>query len=486
MFTMAKIHTPLQEFQGGLLKNETSARKSSSVSLRRDRSVIAEALPKVYGQFLRTEFMVQDKRFESPTLLGDGNNAAIETRRYGSYQEYLEHQKQKTLDPLRREKWLGKEWELKIQGFEQLFQGHWSHISRCKRALCLGARTGQEVQALRNLGVEAIGIDLVPCEPLVVEGDIHAVPFDNESFDLVFSNVFDHSLYPEKFIEEIERVLKPGGVSLLQFQVARGNDEFSACEIQHISPVLKLFKSSEVLINRQLTTNFASMNWELLTKKRHSEIRLHWADRPVMHCQEEIERDLDYEGLLPDNVMLAWFNDAYSASKHLLVLYSIARGLRAQSILEVGFGRSSFVLARAAAENGGRFLTCDGKNFSYLLSAKEKEVTTFFEGRTDALWSRIDGVVQFAFLDYFSDPQTDAAFIVGEIERCSSFLPKNGIIAVHDAIDERYQVAAALEQLKSSRRFEILVLPYNYGLGLIRLTEDSGKGTITDIFKKKR
>src|SRR3546814_13796700 len=31
-------------------------------------------------------------------------------RRYASYDEYLAHQKTKTLDPIRREKWLGEEW----------------------------------------------------------------------------------------------------------------------------------------------------------------------------------------------------------------------------------------------------------------------------------------------------------------------------------------------------------------------------------------
>ncbi|CAH2041072.1 unnamed protein product, partial [Thlaspi arvense] len=40
------------------------------------------------------------------------------------------------------------------------------------KALCIGARVGQEVEALRRVGVsDSVGIDLVPYPPLVLQGD---------------------------------------------------------------------------------------------------------------------------------------------------------------------------------------------------------------------------------------------------------------------------------------------------------------------------
>ena len=58
-----------------------------------------------------------------------------------------------------------------------------------------------------------------------------------------------------------------------------------------------------------------------------------------MHCHQELLDDLKtYEGFLPDALLMKWFNDKYSTSKHLLTLYSIVRGLNAKRVIEVGFG----------------------------------------------------------------------------------------------------------------------------------------------------
>src|SRR3546814_10121718 len=97
----------------------------------------------------------------------------------------------KTLDPIRREKWLGEEWRSKIDGFKSIFRRNDAVIQGCQKALCLGARTGQEVVALEELGLDAIGIDLVPCPPHVEAGDIHNLRFedaDRESTRLNSSN----------------------------------------------------------------------------------------------------------------------------------------------------------------------------------------------------------------------------------------------------------------------------------------------------------
>lgn len=188
--------------------------------------------------------------------------------KYKSYKEYLAHQKEKTFNPEKRKKWLGQEWEIKLNGFKKVFGRYKNILKTCKKALCLGARTGQEVQALCDMGIDAIGIDLVPCEPLVMEGDIHNIPFSNESFAFVFSNVFDHALYPDKFISEIERVLKCRGYSLLQFQIEIQQDEYTEKIIKKSTEAIQLFKHSKVVIDKKIPQNFAAMNWEILMRKK--------------------------------------------------------------------------------------------------------------------------------------------------------------------------------------------------------------------------
>lgn len=112
---------------------------------------------------------------------------------------------------------------------------------------------GQEVEALKRVGVsDSIGMDLVPYPPLVVKGDFHNQPFEDETFDLEFSNVFDHALYPEKYVSEIERTLKAGGFCVLHVALSRRADKYSANDLYSVEPLKKLFKRSELVHTRTI------------------------------------------------------------------------------------------------------------------------------------------------------------------------------------------------------------------------------------------
>lgn len=187
---------------------------------------------------------------------------------YNSYKEYLFHQAEKTTDLNRRKKWLGNEWPIKLDGFKTLFESKGDILDDCKDALCIGARTGQEVVALKELGYNAIGIDIIPCEPHVVQCDMHKLFFEDSSFDFVFSNVFDHSLYPEKKCSEIERVLRPNGIVMMHFQVNVSQDKYTEVIIENIdTDVVSLFQQCQVVSSGFIKQNFAAMNYELVLRK---------------------------------------------------------------------------------------------------------------------------------------------------------------------------------------------------------------------------
>lgn len=191
----------------------------------------------------------------------------IKVRDYANTQDYYEHQKKKTNDPERQKKWLNEEWEIKLNGFKEIFARHPDIVRAGQNGICLGARTGQEVQALRDMGLDAIGVDLVAFPPLVIEGDVHNLPFEDNTFDVAFSNIFDHLLEPQKFVSEVERVLKPGGHFILHVGTGPKMDEYSVQLLKDARPVEACFKESEIVVSKEIRNSFDPMNWEVVARK---------------------------------------------------------------------------------------------------------------------------------------------------------------------------------------------------------------------------
>ena len=83
-------------------------------------------------------------------------------KNFKTYQDYIDLQKEKTMDPVRREKWI-KNLRINAEIFKNTFVPYMNTFNYrdVKFGLCLGARTGEEVLALRMLGLDnCIGIDL--------------------------------------------------------------------------------------------------------------------------------------------------------------------------------------------------------------------------------------------------------------------------------------------------------------------------------------
>ena len=188
---------------------------------------------------------------------------------FENYDDYIRFQKEKTLDQSRRSKWLNDEWKTKTDFFNKIFSNLINEINlpNDPNCLCIGARTGQEVYALQNLGFSAIGIDIVECKPLVEVGDMHNLKYKDDTFDFIFCNIIDHSLYPEKSISEIERVLKKNGFCFLQITIGEATDKYGVTEINSDDGILKLLNKSEVIFSRSIRHYSIAQNWEILFKK---------------------------------------------------------------------------------------------------------------------------------------------------------------------------------------------------------------------------
>ena len=129
---------------------------------------------------------------------------SVRPRDYQTYEAYVVHQQSKV------ESWRHKR-EMHFAGKDR-FVSHFEKVEEVRNsrvAICLGARWGEECAALTSLGVLSIGVDLNPDNhnQWVVAGDFHKLQFPSGSFDLAFTNVWDHVLKPNDFVAEVSRVL---------------------------------------------------------------------------------------------------------------------------------------------------------------------------------------------------------------------------------------------------------------------------------------
>ena len=184
-------------------------------------------------------------------------------KKYSTYGEYVEHQLRKTNSEKvqRRE---AENYEHNVGVFTRHFEYWFARMAEVPHsAICLGARSGAEVDALLRMGIEAIGMDLAPCGNLVEAGDIHALRYGNGAFDFAFTNVFDHSDNPVQFAREIERVVRPGGFALLQLAVGPTDDGHAAIEVDETGDITELFARGVVVGERGIHWR-GSINTEVL------------------------------------------------------------------------------------------------------------------------------------------------------------------------------------------------------------------------------
>ncbi|KAJ0234969.1 hypothetical protein HA466_0270690 [Hirschfeldia incana] len=122
------------------------------------------------------------------------------------------------------------------------------YLSPDSNTLCVESTpTGREVLSLREIGVKnSIGISKKAHRPLVLRGEGHSIPFEDGTFDFIFSGGgrLGNSLKPLEFAEEITRTLKPQGIAVVH--VADATDTYS------FNSFLDLFNSCSLVKMRDL------------------------------------------------------------------------------------------------------------------------------------------------------------------------------------------------------------------------------------------
>lgn len=88
-----------------------------------------------------------------------------------------------------------------------------AQVGKSGRVLVIGGgEIGSGAEAL-YAGCDVVGVDIYPSPHTQIVADAHSLPFVDEAFEGVWIQaVLEHVLDPETVVDEIHRVLKPGGL----------------------------------------------------------------------------------------------------------------------------------------------------------------------------------------------------------------------------------------------------------------------------------
>jgi len=160
---------------------------------------------------------------------------------YKDYPEYVEHQKSKL-------KTIGEFLKVYDKNYSQELAERLRDdgiVKQGMNVLCLGARIGTEVKAFFTYNCFAVGIDLITSEnnKYVLYGDFHEIQFPTDSVDIVFTNSIDHVFNLNKFLDEIKRVLKPGGYFIAEIVDSNVEDKKDLSQDAIILQTSSIFES---------------------------------------------------------------------------------------------------------------------------------------------------------------------------------------------------------------------------------------------------
>lgn len=213
--------------------------------------------------------------------------------------------------------WTSREWRKKVASFSLLFTELMESgiLHAGDKGLCVAAGAGHEVLALQEIGVHSLGIDIVSSPPLVVEGDMHRIPFSENAFDFEFSNSFDLISFSETVGLEIERTLKPGGFAIIHVSEEKLIKRLGVNIMYSVDKFTKFFKNSDVVHVKKVRGR--DLDLEIVLRKRlHQQPigDLSQTDKCIVNLEKK-KIVKEAEPLIPEEPLKPWITLKENAQK---------------------------------------------------------------------------------------------------------------------------------------------------------------------------
>jgi len=165
-------------------------------------------------------------------------------------------------------------------------------------------------------------------------------------------------------------------------------------------------------------------------------------------------------------------------SVHLLAVYSMAVGLNAKKIVDLGIGSTTKMLRLAAQETGGKVYSCDGnvKRFTYLLDRQEENWSLSL-CRSEKFLQEIEGPIDFVMHDAAHDYHQVKLDLELLLPKMRTF----GLICLHDTQqpDLSHAMLAAIRDAIQDKPVSLVTLPHASGLTILRL--EQGEHSAVDL-----